>query len=63
MQFIQMILDFLHGPNAGVYFAALFAVSEGLALIPAIGANSVFQAILNVLKFIKDKIIAPPPVA
>lgn len=35
--------------------AALFAVSEALALIPAIKANSVFQLIYNWLKGIAGK--------
>lgn len=33
----------------------LLAVSEGLALIPAIKANSVFQLIFNILKSIAPK--------
>ena len=33
-----------------VIVAALFAVSEALALIPAIKANSVFQAIYSAIK-------------
>jgi len=38
---------------------ALLAVSEVLALIPSIKSNSVFQWILNALKWIKEK--APKP--
>lgn len=44
--------------NWAVVFASLFGVSEALALIPAIQSNSVFQAISNVLKWIKD-LLAP----
>ena len=33
-----------------IIVAALFAVSEALALIPAVKANGVFQAIFEVLK-------------
>ena len=40
-----------------MYLAALLALSEALALIPAIKANSIFQVIYNVLKGLlpKDK--------
>lgn len=34
--------------------SALLAISEALSLIPAIKANGVFQAIVNVLGSIKD---------
>lgn len=34
----------------------LFAVSEALAYIPAIKANSVFQAITGVLKWLHGKV-------
>lgn len=42
MQFIQ--------DNAAVLFAAALAVSEVLALIPAVKANSLFQLIFGWLK-------------
>jgi hypothetical protein len=35
--------------------AALFAVSEALAAIPAIKANGVFQLFFNILKSLKVK--------
>jgi len=34
----------------------LLALSEVLALIPAVKANSVFQLVSNVLRTIKDKL-------
>lgn len=37
----------------------LLAVSEGLALIPQVKSNSIFQLVLNVLKSLAPK----PPVA
>ena len=38
-----------------MYLAGLLAISEGLALIPAIKSNSIFQLIWNVLKAIVPK--------
>lgn len=35
-----------------MYLGALLALSEGLALIPAVKANSIFQLIWGVLKAI-----------
>lgn len=35
--------------------AALLAVSEALALIPRIRANSIFQTVWNILKFLGTK--------
>lgn len=35
--------------------AFLLALSEALALIPFVRANSVFQLVVNVLKTLKDK--------
>jgi len=36
--------------NYGVYLLVLLGLSEALALIPAIGANSIVQAALQILK-------------
>lgn len=41
--------------NWGVIATALLAISEVLALIPSIKANSVFQLIVNWLKSITSK--------
>ncbi|MBA7570138.1 hypothetical protein ES708_11885 [subsurface metagenome] len=38
-----------------VILAALLAVSEAIALIPAIRANSIFQMIWNLLKVLAGK--------
>ena len=42
-----------------IYFTAviacLFGLSEGLALIPSVKSNSIFQAIFNVLKALAGK--------
>lgn len=38
---------------------ALLAISESLALIPGIKANSVFQLIVNFLKDVKDSFVGP----
>lgn len=38
-----------------VILAALLAISECLALVPAIKANSIFQVIVNMLKALKGK--------
>lgn len=47
--------------HATLALAVLFGISESLALIPAVNANSVFQAIFNGLKFVKDKVLPSLP--
>jgi hypothetical protein len=47
-------LVMLHLP---LVLAVLLGISEALALVPQIKANSIFQAILNGLKFIKEKFL------
>jgi hypothetical protein len=37
-------------PKLTLFFAVLFGISEALAQIPAVRANSVFELILSVLK-------------
>ncbi len=39
-----------------LYVSVLLAVSESLAAIPAVKANSIYQAVSNGLKWIKDKL-------
>lgn len=46
----------LHGTDILV---ALLLISEGLAYVPQIKANSVFQAVVNGLKWLKAKLPAP----
>ena len=41
--------------SIAVIFGALFALSEALALIPSIKANSVFQFVYNVLRMLVGK--------
>ena len=36
-------------------FGVLFALSEALALIPALNSNSIFQLVFNVLKKLAGK--------
>lgn len=43
-----------------IILAALLAVSEALALIPAIKANSVFQLVIGVLKSIGGALLPKP---
>lgn len=37
--------------------SALLGVSELLALIPQIKANSIFQLVVNALKWLKEKLV------
>lgn len=48
-------MEFLTQENALVIIAALLALSEAMALIPKVKANSVFQLIVNILKGIAKK--------
>lgn len=48
-------MEYLTNENALIIIAALLAVSEALALIPKLKANSIFQLIVNVLKGIAKK--------
>ena len=41
--------------NWTLVLGILFAISEGLAQIPQVKANSIFQAVFNVLKILKGK--------
>jgi hypothetical protein len=42
-----------------IYFTAivtcLFAISEGLSLIPSVKSNGIFQLIFNILKYLAGK--------
>lgn len=53
MDKFQLFLDFLMA-NKVVLIGLLFAISEVLALIPGVKANSVFQAIFNGVKWLYD---------
>lgn len=52
MEIVSSVIEVAQTP---VFWAALLAVSEVLALIPAIKANSIFQAIVNGIKKIAKK--------
>lgn len=55
MEVIDAAIAFAQTPAFGGIMAALWMMSEALASIPAIKANSVFQAISGVLqRFKKD---------
>jgi hypothetical protein len=41
--------------NLVIILAALLAISEGLALIPALKANSVLTLVINILKMLAPK--------
>ena len=53
----NFILGLLHiSPDAAVViFGALLAISEALALIPALKSNSVLQLVINSLKKLAGK--------
>jgi len=48
------IFDFLIA-NKVVLLGALLAISEALALIPAVKANSIFEAAVNAIKWALGK--------
>lgn len=52
---IQTIIDFFSSPMGALVFAALWAISEVLASVPAIAANSIFQAIRNGIAWLVAK--------
>lgn len=45
--------------HLSLIFAALWGLSEGLALIPQIESNSVFQLIYNWMKVLRQKFFPP----
>jgi hypothetical protein len=55
MEFIMKVWAWISGQDGAILFACLFAVSEALALIPAVKANSVYQLIAGWLKSAKEK--------
>lgn len=57
------LIAFLQSHELVVILGALLAVSEALAAIPSLKSNSVLQLVMNVLGFIKDKLlpgVSPP---
>jgi hypothetical protein len=39
-----------------IALAVLFGISESLSMIPQVKSNGVFQAVYNILKFLKEKV-------
>jgi len=48
-------MEYLSAENITIALGVLLSISEGLALIPSVKANSVFQMIWNVLKKLGGK--------
>lgn len=44
-----------------VYLAVLLGISESLALVPALKANGILQAVINALKWLKGLFASQPP--
>lgn len=58
MELLQSVWDFLASPSGAALGFGLWVVSEALASIPAIQANSVFQMIRGLLsRFKKDEAV------
>jgi hypothetical protein len=57
MEFLTKAFNWI-ATEGGIYFAVLFAISEALGGIKAIKENSVYQVIMDGLKFLKDKFFA-----
>lgn len=55
MHYVLAVWQFLHSDGGVALLAALVALSEALAYIPSIKANSIFQAITNGLKDLASK--------
>lgn len=61
MEFLKHAYEWLAGPNGAVLFGVLFAVSEALAQIPAVKANSIYQFVAGAIGWLKSKFQAPKP--
>ena len=59
MQTLLAVYQWLSGPQGALMLAVLLGISESLALIPQVKANSIFEAIYNGLVFIKNKLLPP----
>lgn len=56
---MQAILNFFSGANWVMVFGVLFAISEALAMIPAIKSNGVFQMLLSLFAKLAGKTLPP----
>lgn len=45
--------------NVVLVLSVLLGLSEVLALIPVVKANSIFQLVIGILHTLKDKLVAP----
>ena len=55
MEFLMKVWEWMSIGNGLIIVVAILAVSECLALIPVVKANSVYQAIYNGLGWLKEK--------
>lgn len=53
---LMALLDLMKSNQGMVIMGALLSLSEALALIPGVKANSIFQAVVNGLSWLKDKL-------
>lgn len=49
------LISSLSDPTLAIVFAALYATSEALSLIPAVKANGTFQLVFNIIKKLSRK--------
>jgi hypothetical protein len=52
MEWLMALLNSLMNSDIALYLLVAFMISEALALIPSIKANSIFQLLYNILKTI-----------
>lgn len=52
---MQNLINVVSGVNWALVLGVLFGISESLALIPAVNANSVFQLVYGLLKKVLGK--------
>jgi hypothetical protein len=57
MEKVSAIWAWVNGPQGVMLVLVLFGISEAVAQIPQIKANSVFQVIVNALGWIKGKLV------
>jgi len=57
MEFLNSVIAFFQGDVVMTIVITLLAISEALGSIPSIKANGVFTAIVNGLKWLKDKVL------
>lgn len=50
MEFLGSVITFFSSPAGAGVLAGLFLISEALASVPSIQANSIFQVVYGVIK-------------